>query len=140
MNRRTWIAGLAAIPTLFRPAAAAVTAAHRRRPPRQELWLRTELYFGTSKPGGEVSDEDFGGFVDSEITTRFPDGLTILSGYGQFLGSQGLVKERSKVLILFHPAMTADVSKKIEQIREAYKIAFSQESVLRADAYAGVSF
>jgi hypothetical protein len=87
-----------------------------------------------------VSDEDFAGFVDREVTTRFPDGLTILTGYGQFLGSQGLIKERSKVLILFHPALTADASKKVDEIREAYKVAFSQESVLRADAFSGVSF
>lgn len=102
--------------------------------------MRTELYFGTSKTGGEVSEEDFAYFIDNEVTTRFPDGLTVLTGYGQFLGSQGLIKERSKVLILLPPASTADASKKIDEIREAYKLAHSQESVLRADAYAGVSF
>jgi hypothetical protein len=140
MNRRTIIAGLAAIPTLLGAAPAAVNTAHRRRPARQEVWLRTELYFGTSKPDGEVSDEEFAGFVDREVTSRFPDGLTVLTGYGQFLGSQGLIRERSKVLIIFHPAPGAEASKKIEEIREAYKSAFRQESVLRADAYAGVSF
>ena len=64
--------------------------------------MRTELYFGTNRRGGEVSDDEFASFVDSEITPRFPGGLTLLTGYGQFLNSQGvLIRERSKVLILF---------------------------------------
>lgn len=79
--------------------------------------MRTELYFGTRKTGGEVSEEDFAYFIDNEVTTRFPDGLTVLTGYGQFLGSQGLIKERSKVLILLPPASTADASKKIDDPR-----------------------
>lgn len=101
--------------------------------------MRTELYFGTSKTGGEVSEEDFAYFIDNEVTTRFPDGLTVLTGYGQFLGSQGLIKERSKVLILL-PRPRPRTRRRRSTIREAYKLAHSQESVLRADAYAGVSF
>ena len=127
-------------PTLLGAAPPAVNTAHWRRPARQELWLTDRAVLRESKPDGEVSEEDFAGFVDREVTSRFPDGLTVLTGYGQFLGSQGLIRERSKVLIIFVPAPIADASKKIEEIREAYKSAFRQESVLRADAYAGVSF
>jgi hypothetical protein len=139
MNRRTLLAslGFASLTAAqIRPAPAS-----RRRPRVQEVWLRTELYFGTSRPGGEVTDEDFAGFLDCEITPRFPDGLTLLSGYGQYLNAQGvLARERSKVLILFYPAQTEDAAVRIEAICDAYKRAFQQESVLRVSSYASVSF
>jgi hypothetical protein len=101
-----------------------------------ERFARTELFFGSAKPdGSEVTTEEFQQFVDEEITPRFPDGLTLLTGLGQFRGSSGvIVQERSMLLILLYPAETRrDSSVKIEQIREAYKKLFQQESVLRAD-------
>jgi hypothetical protein len=137
MNRRT----LLTAPILAIPPLLGAANPHLRRPYNLELWLRSELYFGTGRPGGEVSDEEFLGFVDREITPRFPDGLTLMTGYGQYLNSQGvLARERSKILILFHPAANGDDARKIEEIREAYKSAFAQESVLRVQEYANVSF
>lgn len=48
------------------------------------VWNRTELYFGTGRPDGSVvSDAEFQQFVDIQVTPRFPDGLTLLAGYGQ---------------------------------------------------------
>src|SRR5262249_9335667 len=99
-------------------------------------FLRTELYFGSAKPDGTVVTEaEFRGFLDTEITPRFPDGLTLLTGLGQFRGSSGaIVRERSMLLILLYPKDSArSSSEKIEQIRAAYLKAFNQESVLRAD-------
>jgi hypothetical protein len=119
----------------------AIAAEPRHRPAAQEIWARTELYFGTARPGGEVSDVEFAEFVDRYITPRFPDGLTLLTGYGQFLGSSGVViKERSKVLILFYPFQTKTANRSIEEIRAKYKERFEQESVLRVDSYSAVSF
>ena len=106
-------------------------------PPFTGAWFaRTELFFGTAKPdGSEVTIGEFQQFVDDKITPRFPDGLTLLRGLGQFRGSNGvIVQERSLLLILLYPVETRqDSSQKIEQIREAYKKLFQQESVLRAD-------
>jgi hypothetical protein len=102
-----------------------------------EIFIRTELYFGTQKPdGSEVSDAEFKNFLDAEITPRFPDGLTLLTGFGQFRNSSGvIVQEKSKLLILLYPINTLRPSStKIEEIRTAYKAAFQQQSVLRADA------
>jgi len=114
---------------------------NRQRPASQELWARTELYFGTARPGGEVSDEDFTRFLDNVVTPLFPDGLTLLSGYGQFLGSDSiLIKERSKVLILFYPLRTPDANRNIQEIRRRYKEIFQQESVLRVDSVTLLSF
>ena len=88
-----------------------------------------------------MTDAEFTNFMDREITPRFPDGLTLLTGYGQFLSSTGaLIKERSKVLILLYPAGTAAANQSIQEIREKYKAMFKQESVLRVDGYAVVSF
>lgn len=102
-----------------------------------EVFIRTELYFGTLKPDGtEVTDQEYKAFLDAEITPRFPDGLTLLTGFGQFRNSSGvIIQEKSKLLILLYPVNTLRTSgTKIEEIRTAYKTAFQQQSVLRADA------
>jgi hypothetical protein len=108
----------------------------RAEPSGVAPFFRTELYFGSNKPDGTaVTPEEFQTFVDKEITPRFPDGLTLLTGLGQFKGSNGVIqKERSMLLILLYPVDTARKSgEKIEQIRTAYETMFQQESVLRAD-------
>ena len=98
-------------------------------------FIQTELYFGTTMPGGVVSDEQFQGFLNEVITPRFPEGLTLLTGYGQYLNSQGVIaRETSKVLILLYPvSVAAEASVKIEEIRAMYELEFQQESVLRVD-------
>jgi hypothetical protein len=75
------------------------------------------------------------------VTPRFPDGLTLLTGYGQFKNSAGVInKERSHVLILFYPPQMRDASKLIQELREIYKAMFQQESVLRTDSNSFISF
>lgn len=102
-----------------------------------EPFIRTELFFGADRPdGGEVSEEEFQHLFDKKVTPLFPDGLTVLSGKGQFCCDTGgqLVQERSFVLVLLYPQVTKeDSSKKIEKIRRDYKTAFQQQSVLRVD-------
>jgi len=44
------------------------------------------------------------------------------------------------VIFLFYTAHLRDANRKIEEIRTAYKQAFQQESVLRVDTLAMVSF
>jgi Protein of unknown function (DUF3574) len=106
----------------------------------KDLWNRTELFFGSEKPdGSSVSETQFRSFVDRVVTPRFPDGLTLLTGYGQFKNENGkIVKERSFVLVLLHQDKEANA--KLEAIRTEYKRAFRQESVLRVDDTARVSF
>jgi hypothetical protein len=111
----------------------------RRIPPAARRgaspFVRTELFFGTAKPIGAVTEEEFRAFVDAEVTPRFPDGLTVIKGDGQFRGEDDvLVKEQSFVLILLYPSngfLTS--SRQIDHIRELYKEQFDQESVLRVD-------
>jgi hypothetical protein len=98
-------------------------------------FARTELFFGTDKPGDPVTDEEFRAFLDDQITPRFPDGLTVIKGDGQFRDSQGdIIKEASFILVLLYPIESVTVShRRIERIRECYLRQFQQESVLRAD-------
>ena len=99
-------------------------------------FARTELFFGTSKPDGTVvTDAQFMQFLDEVVTPRFPDGLTLLSGHGQFRNSAGvIIEEKSFLLILLYPAEEfRAASRRIERIRTLYKQRFQQESVLRAD-------
>jgi hypothetical protein len=107
-----------------------------------ETWRRTELYFGASKSDGStVTRQEFEDFVDEIVTPRFPDGLTLLAGDGQWRDSTGtIIEEESNVLILLYPLDDREANSEIEQIREAYKDAFQQESVLRVDDYSRVSF
>ena len=102
---------------------------------------RTELFFGLRKPNGtEVNNAEFQGFLDREVTPRFPDGFTIISGRGQFKDASGaILQERSKLLILLYP-IAATSSQQIEQIRKAYITAFQQQSVLRADNLSCAAF
>ena len=99
-------------------------------------FIRTELYFGRNKPDGkEVSRKEFDEFLSGFVTERFPDGLTVLKGRGQFLNSKGEVeRERSVVLILLYPTSARNEKHiKIEEIRDEYKRRFMQQSVLRVD-------
>jgi hypothetical protein len=124
----------AAAPTAY--AALADTAA-APTPVRGESYTETRLLFGTERPDGgpAVTDRQFTGFVDKEVTPGFPDGLTIRTGRGQWRDASGRIeKERSYELTLLYPIeRTAKNDRKIEEIRRAYEKAFGQESVGRVD-------
>jgi Protein of unknown function (DUF3574) len=103
---------------------------------------RTELYFGKGKPDGSmVTDDEFRAFLDEIITPRFPNGLTVLSGSGQFRGSSGVImREDAIYVMLVYPPGQKQNRTYIEEIRESYKKAFAQESVLRVDSDSCVYF
>ena len=115
-------------PMIQRPLARAAAS-------RALDFARTELFFGTAKPDGVVTEGEFRAFIDHEVTPRFPDGLTVLEAEGQFRGENGvIVKEHSFVLILLYPVEDFKASsRKINAIRQEYKNQFQQESVLRVD-------
>jgi hypothetical protein len=134
---------LAPPPACIRPTQAAAPAAV---PPGQkgeaskgfvgDAFVRTELFFGTGRPKlPDVSAKDFKRFLDVVVTPCFPDGLTLLSGAGQFRESHGqIVQETSFVLVLLYPQDARQESDlRIEAIRGIYKEHFLQESVLRVD-------
>lgn len=122
--------------------AIARTKHQSRRVSVGDLWARTDLYFGSGKPDGTaVTEQEFKQFLDEVVTPRFPDGLTLLVGLGQFRNQGGsIIQERSMVLILLYPKRNSATNARIEEIRELYKNAFQQESVLRVDTKGRVSF
>jgi hypothetical protein len=156
-QRRRWIALAALLFVAPGIAASAATAAEETRPqafptdPRErsfceerlggELWVRTELYFGRSRPAApDVTEEEFRAFLATVVTPRFPDGLTVLDASGQFRNAAGVVvREPSKVLILLYPWSNAK-HRAIEQIRARYVRSFDQQAVLRTDDTSCVSF
>src|SRR5688572_20398379 len=83
------------------------------------LWAQTELYFGTAKPDGSaVTDEEFKAFLDMDVTPRFPDGLTLITAFGPFRNSAGVIVQVGLfVLILLYPPPLSESTKKIEEIR-----------------------
>lgn len=103
-------------------------------------WVKTELYFGMSKPSGSVTDAEWSRFVEMEITPRFPDGLTILGAYGQWRDPQGNVcREKSCLVIILHPG-DSETNRKIEKLRTLFCQQFEQISVLRVTSRAAISF
>lgn len=101
---------------------------------------RLELVLGARAPRGIVGKRAFARFLAAEITPRFPDGLTIFEGQGQWRdGSGAITREPSRlVLIWYEPDASSET--KIEAIRVAYKQRFGQSSVLRVDSVSCVSF
>ena len=106
-----------------------------------EIFARTELLFGLSRSGGpDITEVEFQTFVDLKVTPRFPEGLTLLTGNGQFRDSAGsIIQEGSKLLILLYP-FSKDRSALVDEVRKDYKDEFQQESVLRVDEHSCVSF
>lgn len=121
-------------------ASAAVPVA--RAP--QQAYLETQLFFGTARPDGgpEVTPRQFRDFLDRQITARFPDGLTVQEGRGQYRDRFGVIEsERSYEVVLFYPRTEATgADTRIEEIRRLYNQRFAQESVARVDHDVRVDF
>jgi hypothetical protein len=102
---------------------------------------RVELVFGLSrKDKPDITQEAWQTFLEREVTPRFPDGLTVLVGNGQWRNGDGRTVREPARLLLVWAAPAADLSGRIEAVREAWKREHSQESVLRAEAASCVAF
>jgi hypothetical protein len=130
-----------ATPTARPGAVLHGDAAH---PAQATGWVDTRLYFGlglADKPGQGVSEQAWREFLDSEVSTRFPDGLSVIDVYGQWQGRQQAKPEhlRSKMLVIDYPDTPANRAK-VEAIRAAWKQRTGDQSVLRVTQPAEVSF
>lgn len=67
----------------------------------EEPMRTAQLFFGQNigdKLG--VSDADFRKFTDEVLTPRFPEGLTVLDGGGQWTGPENkLIREAAKIVV-----------------------------------------
>ena len=92
--------------------------------------VRTMLFFGLSRPKGSVSELEWQIFLRDQVTTRFPEGLTVWDAQGQWRSPAGSIDhEQSKVLLLVHPD-TPTARRGIQDVISAYRKAFDQQSVL----------
>jgi len=104
------------------------------------LAIHDSLYFGTAKPGGVVSSEDWAKFLETTVTPRFPRGLTSSRASGQWLVVDGeIVREDAHVLQLLHTD-DATTEKAIRELVETYKTQFKQEAVMRIRSHTCASF
>lgn len=107
--------------------------------PAQSMALDT-LYFGSARPGGPVTGQEWTAFVDQTVTPRFPQGLTHWPASGQWRNGSGtIVREASQVLQIAHDGTPLQEAA-LGEIIAAYKAQFSQQSVMRSRARACVSF
>ena len=113
-------------------------------PAKTQGWIDTKLYFGlgpADAPEKGVSEAAWRDFLDKEVTSRFPAGLSVVDIYGQWQGKDEKAPERirSKMLIIDYPN-TADNDKRIEAIRAAWKQKTGDQSVMKVTQPADVSF
>ena len=100
-----------------------------------------QLFFGLNV-GVErsVAEADWRRFLDTEVTPRFPDGLSVWDVDGQWKDPAGfLSREPAKTLLIILPGAAGDDAK-LATIIDLYKTRFHQESVLLMEQDACVAF
>jgi len=89
------------------------------------------LYFGTAKPDGVVTAEEWNAFLDQMVVSDFSEGLTSWAATGRWGKSAGLVeRENSNLLQLAHNG-SQEKDRAVQRIAERYKSSFQQEAVMR---------
>nr|WP_083916033.1 DUF3574 domain-containing protein [Methylobacterium sp. B34] len=92
--------------------------------------LSAQLLFGLSRPdGGRVSGAAFDRFLAEWITPRFPDGLTVFAGRGQWRGPDGRIVREAARIVLIVTELTPEAVATLREIREAYRRRFVQGAV-----------
>jgi hypothetical protein len=108
--------------------------------PNKCEFILDQLYFGLETPNGEVSKEEWKLFVKDVIMKRFPDGFTVIDGYGQWRDKNGkIIEEKTKVVEIAHEN-NFEKNSNVKEIIEEYKTKFFQESVLRVTSCSRVRF
>lgn len=125
-------------------AVALLTACETSPVPRcqpgQQSAIQDLVYFGTDKPSGRVTAEEWADFLARTVTPRFPAGFSVWQASGQWRSASGeIVHEPSYVLSLVH-AREAAVDQAIGELIAEYKTRFQQEAVLRVRSHACTSF
>lgn len=106
-----------------------------------EAVLSDRLYCGLSIPGGgEVTEEEWRAFVKDEVTSRFPDGLSLWRAEGQWRGGDGVIVREPVLVIEIVHRYDLHIDREILEIAEAYKNRFRQEAVLRVTLPARMEF
>jgi hypothetical protein len=110
-------------------AAPAAPAAAANCPPATIAMVRYELHLG-----GDVGDNDFSDFLDTEVTPRFPRGVTVIDAHSQAQEMNNAIsKEGSRILLVVVPN-TLTGSAYVSAIGAAYNERFGQDGALLVQA------
>jgi hypothetical protein len=92
--------------------------------------ITAELFFGRTQAGGLIDATAWQDFLATEVTPRFPDGLTVIDAHGQWRqrSSRKVISEVSTIVEIATDAAPATIER-LEAIRAAYRTRFHQESV-----------
>ena len=104
-------------------------------------WTRSEMYFAVERRDGTpVTEQEWASFLEQVVTPRFPAGLTVFNGAGQWRSADGhIVREPSKVLVILYPS-SESADAKIDEVRRLYCERFKQEAVMKVTSAAQVAF
>jgi len=99
--------------------------------PDERAGVVETLYFGTARPGGAVTRDEWNAFLRGTVTPLFPDGLTSWEAQGQWRAPNGAIeREASYVLSIAHaPGETDELA--VQTIMRKYQEEFRQNAVLR---------
>lgn len=120
---------------LAAPARAEEARPGELRPGLSVAMIETKLLFGlASADGSGVSEQEWTQFLAQEVTSRFPDGLTVIAAYGQVKGeahgTAQVVQENMRLVLIYHPD-TPEAARKLDEIRRIYSERFHQWGVLQ---------
>jgi hypothetical protein len=92
--------------------------------------VTVQLLFGRTRPGGVVSEPEWRDFLATVVTPRFPDGLTVLQGSGQWRSpTTGRITAEPSNVVEIVTTPKPDLARRLQEVRDAYRARFTQESV-----------
>jgi len=97
--------------------------------------LIAHIYFGRTQPNGlVVTDHEWQQFLGDIVNPRFPDGITTIDAHGQYWSqkTRSIEVESSKILVIV-TENTSFTEGKLDEIVNAYKSRFHQESALLSE-------
>ena len=107
-----------------------------------EEFAEYSLFFGRSDSTGAevVSEEAWNEFLADTVTPRFPDGLTVTDGRGQWQLESGAIQEEGTKVLYILTGTGDGEGRLLDELSEEYKRRFGQESVLLTSSTTCVSF
>jgi hypothetical protein len=93
--------------------------------------IEAQLFFGRDVAGrGPVSDTEWTEFVAAVLARDFPDGFTVSDGNGEWRDPvfNAVVREQTKI-VMIAALPSPDLAKKLQDVTDAYRARFHQQSV-----------
>ena len=97
--------------------------------------LVAQIFFGRTQPNGlAVTYYEWQQFLADTVNSRFPEGITAIDANGQYWSQKtgSIERESSKILIIVTENTSLNETK-LDELVNAYKSRFHQESVLLSE-------